>query len=206
MFGAGVDDGPILVGQRLAAVADKNHQVRVFHGLLRPLHTHGLDFVLRFPDTCGINEPQPGRAHHHGLLHGIPCGARNLGDDNTLVAGQCVQQAGFTDIGLADNGSGHTGSQDPTLSVSLQQGVERFCVGAELFLVIAKTEILDILVGIIQHGMEMAAQVGQVIVDGRQLLLQHTAHLSGSVGGRIGAVRLDQINDGLRLGQRQLSV
>ena len=54
--------------------------------------------------------------------------------------------------------------------------------------------------------MEMAAQVHQVIINGGQLLLQHPAHLTGCIGGGVGGIRFDQVDDGLRLGQIQLAV
>ena len=54
--------------------------------------------------------------------------------------------------------------------------------------------------------MKMAAKICQIIIDRRQLLQQHTAHLAGRIGGGIGGLRFDQINDGLRLRQIQLAV
>ena len=52
----------------------------------------------------------------------------------------------------------------------------------------------------------MAAKVHQVVVNGGQLFLQDPAYLSRSIGGGVGGVRFDQIDDGLRLGQVQLAV
>ena len=54
--------------------------------------------------------------------------------------------------------------------------------------------------------MKMAAQIRQLVVNGSQLLLQGTPYLSGGVGGGIGGLRLNQIDDRLRLGQSQLPV
>ena len=62
-----------------------------------------------------------------------------------------------------------------------------------------QAEILNVLVGVVQHRVEVAAQVHQIVVDRRQFLLQHAPHLSGGVGGGVGGVGFDQVNDGLRL-------
>ena len=67
-------------------------------------------------------------------------------------------------------------------------------------------KVLNVLVGIVQHRVEMAAQVGEGIIDGSQLPLQHAPHLTGGIGSGVGGVRFDQIDDGLRLGQIQLPV
>ena len=47
--------------------------------------------------------------------------------------------------------------------------------------------------------MKMAAQIRQVIIDGIQLLLQNSAHLTGCIGGGIGRFRFNQVNDRFRL-------
>ena len=52
----------------------------------------------------------------------------------------------------------------------------------------------------------MTADIGQIVIDGSQLLLQHTFHLSGGIGSGIGGVCFDQIDDRLCLGQIQLAV
>ena len=52
----------------------------------------------------------------------------------------------------------------------------------------------------------MAAQIGQIVVNGCELFLQLAAHLPRGVGGGIGGVRFDEINDGFRLRQIHFSV
>ena len=69
-----------------------------------------------------------------------------------------------------------------------------------------KPKVLDILVGVVQHRVEMAAQIGQIVVNGCELFLQPAAHLPRGVGGGIGGVRFDEIDDGFRLGQIHFSV
>ena len=69
-----------------------------------------------------------------------------------------------------------------------------------------QAEIRNVLVGIVQHCMEVAAQIHQIVIDGCQLLLQHPSYLPGSVGSGIGSVGFDQVNDSLRLSKVQLAV
>ena len=83
----------------------------------------------------------------------------------------------------------------------MQQGIQRFGIAAKAFAVLFKAKILNILVGVVQHRVEMAAQIGQIVVNGCELFLQLAAHLPRGVGGGIGGIRFDEIDDGFRLGQ-----
>ena len=88
----------------------------------------------------------------------------------------------------------------------MQQIVQLAGIAFEQSAVILQAKVLNILVGIIQHRVEVAAQVHQIVIDGGQLLLQHAPHLSGGVGGGVGGIRFDEINDGFRLRQIHFSV
>ena len=206
MLGTQVDDGFIFLGQGPGAVADEEYQVGIVHGLFGALNTDGFHGIAGFPDAGGVNEPKAGIPQHNRFFHRIPGGAGDIGDDHPVVAGDGVEQAGLAYVGLAHNGSGHALSENPALVVGLKKSIQSLGIGAEIAVVILQAEILDILVGVIQHCMEMAAQIGQVVIDGGQFLLQHALHLSGGVGGGIGGVCFDQVDDSLCLGQVQLSV
>ena len=90
--------------------------------------------------------------------------------------------------------------------MGFQQCIQRICVCPEGGFISIQAEILDILIGIIQHCVEMAAQVGQIVIDGIQLFLQSAAHLAGGIGSGIGGVCFNEVNDRLRLGQIQMAV
>ena len=171
LFFTQIDNVLILLGKRLGAVADEQHQVGFLHCLLGALHADGLHGVGGFPDAGGVDEPQPGGAQHHRFLHRIPGGAGDIGDDHPVVACQGIEQAGLSHVGLAHNGGGNALPENSSLAVGLQQAVQRLSIAAEIAAVVFQTEILDVLVGIIQHRVEMAAKIHQVIVNGGQLFL-----------------------------------
>ena len=190
----------------MGAVADEDHQIGVFHRFPGTPDAYGFHGIGGFPDTGGVNEPQTGGTQQHRFLHGIPGGAGNVGDDAAVKPCQRVQKTGFAHIGFAHNGGGHALPEDTPLTVGLQQGIQRFGIAAKACVVLFKAKIFNILVGIVQHRVEMAAQVRQVVVNGRELLLQLAAHLPGGVGGGVGGVRFDEIDDGFRLRQIHFSV
>ena len=206
MLRAEVDDGFVLFRQGFGTVADENGEVGIFHSLAGTLHTHGFDPVFRFADAGGVDQPQTGLAHHDGFFNRITGGTGHFRNDHTVVTCQCVEQAGLTDIGLAHNGGCNTTSQNAALIVGLQQFGKGFGISFQCIFITCETEILNVLIRVVQHRMEMAAQVGQIIVDGIQFFLQLAAHLSGSVGGSFGGFSFNQVNDCFRLGQIQLTV
>ena len=203
---AEVNDFLILGSQGHGTVADVNDQISLFHGFLRAFHAHGFDAVGGFPDAGGVDEAKAGVAHHDGFFHGVPGGASHFGDDDPVITGQGVQQAGLTDIGLANNGGGNALAKDAALTVGVQELFQSLGVGLQSAFIGIQTKIFNILVGIIQHRVEMGAEVGQVIVNGCQFFLEHTAHLTGGVGGGISGVGFDQVDDRFCLGQIQLTI
>ena len=59
----------------------------------------------------------------------------------------------------------------------------------------------DLLVRVVQHGVEVAADVGHGVIEGADPAQQGAAHLSGGVGGGVGGLSVDEIRHGLGLGQ-----
>ena len=69
-----------------------------------------------------------------------------------------------------------------------------------------QAKVRNVLVGIVQNRVEMAAQVRQVVIDRGDDLLQPPLYLPRGIGGGIGGFRFNEVNDGLGLGQGQLAV
>ena len=110
------------------------------------------------------------------------------------------------DIGLAHDSRRYALAQDSTLSIGLQKGIQGLGIAPEGIIIAFQPKIFDILVGIVQNRMKMAAKIHQFIINGRKLFLQDAAHLPCRIGSGIGSVCLNKVNDGLRLGQIQLAV
>ena len=69
-----------------------------------------------------------------------------------------------------------------------------------------QAEGLDVLVWVVQNGVEMRADVHETVVDGVQLFAQNARNLTGRVGGGVGGFRVNEVDDGLGLGQAELAV
>ena len=113
-----------------------------------------------------VDEPQQHAAAEDGLLHRVPGGAGDVGDDGPLVSRQGVEEGGFSRIGPA-----HDGAEDPVLhsqppalgGAELLQGVGLVSKDLRHRL---HPEGVQILVGVVQHRVEVGGQVHQGAVDG----------------------------------------
>ena len=190
----------------MAAVADKKGEVRLFQRLPGAVHSHGLHGIGGLSDARGIDKPQPGGTCQYRLLHRIPGSAGNIGNNGPVKARQSVQQAGFAHVGPANNGGLHALPQNAALAVGLQKRVKGLGVTPQGRGVVGKAEVLNVLVRVIQNGVEMAAQIRQAVIYRQQYLLQSAPYLPRGVGGGVGGLRLDQIDDCLRLGQIQFTI
>lgn len=70
----------------------------------------------------GVNEPQEHAAAGDGFLHRVPGGAGNVGDDGAVIAGQRVEQGGFSGVWATDDGGADAAFQYPAPSGGVQQG------------------------------------------------------------------------------------
>ena len=69
-----------------------------------------------------------------------------------------------------------------------------------------QAEGLDVLVWVVQNGVEMRADVHETVVDGVQLFAQNARNLTGRVGGGVGGFRVNEVDDGLGLREVHLAV
>ena len=65
---------------------------------------------------------------------------------------------------------------------------------------------LNVLIGVVQHRMEMRQEIDQLIVDPVNLLPHRTGELSHSVLGSGDRLSIDQIDHRFRLGQIHLAI
>ncbi len=65
----------------------------------------------------------------------------------------------------------------------------------------SQAELVNVLVRVVQYGVKMAAQVCEGVIDRLQPADQGALHLPRRIGGGLRSLRLDEVNDRLRLGQ-----
>ena len=87
-------------------VVDEKDDVGVGDGLACALDAEGLDAVVAVAEAGGVDEAEGDAVESQCLLDGVTRGARNIGDDGTVVAQQGVEKRRLAGIGTADDGHG----------------------------------------------------------------------------------------------------
>ena len=95
----------------------------------------------------------------------IARGAGYLGDDGAVLAGQGVEQAGFSGVGPADDGQHETVAKQPALARAAEQVAE--LLGSRLGALdhVALGQEVDFLVGKIDGGFDEDPQVGKDVLQ-----------------------------------------
>ena len=68
------------------------------------LNTHLFHFVRGLPNTGSIDEAELEPIDFHGIFNGVAGGAMDVADKGTIVTQKAVEQGGFANIGLANDG------------------------------------------------------------------------------------------------------
>jgi len=92
------------------------------------------------------------------------------------------------------------------LFIGRKQLLQRRARAVQCSAQLRRAEVLDVLVRIVEHGVEMAAQVRQPVIDRPDGALERPAELPGGVRGGVCRLGVDEVDDGLGLRQVELAV
>ena len=91
-------------------------------------------------------------------------------------------------------------------AAGLQQPVQPSGGVPERALVARESEEVEVLVRIVEDGVEMAHEVREPVVDGGNGVPERAAHLARGVGGGVRRLRVDEVHDGFGLGEVHAAV
>ena len=192
----------VLGGHLTAAVDDGDDKLCVFHRLVRAHDAQSLYLIVRFTQTGGVRKAQENAAQPQLFLDGVARRARDIRDDRAVIAQNGVQKRAFSGVGSADYGGGDAAVQELSARVAVGKALELRYGGMKLRFVSYKRKILNILVGVIQNGVVVRAQVGEKIINFIYPARYRAAELTGGVFGGLGSLGIDDIRH--RLGARKI--
>ena len=132
--------------------------------------------------------------------------SRDVGDDDAVEAREGVEQARFSGVWCAKDRGLHAVFDEVSAAAGGKKRVELPGSGLQGIYVGLQAEGRDVLVGVVQNGVEMRADVHETVVDGVQALAQNARNLTGRVGGGIGSLGVNEVDDGLGLREVHLAV
>ena len=192
--------------RRLAAVCHGDHQIGSLCRLAAALYAQLLHGVGGIVDTGGVNKPQEGAAAGDGLLHRVPRGAGDVGDDGPVIARQGVEQGGLTGIGQAHDGGADAVFQHPAPLGGVQQGREGVGGDLQRGSDLLRLNVLNVLVGVIHHGVKPGGDVDEGLLHRLQAAAETAVQLGCGVFRGSGGLGIDEIDDGFCLRQVHFAV
>ena len=141
-----------------------------------------------------------------GLLDRVARRAGNVGDDHAVKAGQAVKKTGFSGVRTAQNDRLDSGLHHPAATTGGKQCGKLTATFCQRCFIAGEREGVDILVGVIEHGVEMRAQIDPAVVDRVDPFSDRARDLPGGVCRRVGSFGVDEIDHGLGLRQVHLAV
>ena len=109
------------VRERFASVQDVQNQIGGCQCSTAAADAFDLDFVAGFAEAGGVNEDDGETANVGGFLDGVAGGAGDGGDDGAVVAEELIEEAGFADVGAADNRGANSASQHAAFAGGAQE-------------------------------------------------------------------------------------
>ena len=152
---------------------------------------------------------QAGRVDHvqrhavdlDGFLHLVARGAGNGGDDGQLGPGQGVEQRAFARIGLPGNHHLDAFAQQRPLLGAGQHLGQLALQGVQLAPGIGFLQKVDLFFGEVQRRLNQHAQVDQGIAQHGDFLRERARQRTAGAAGGHGGAGIDQVGNGLGLGQ-----
>ena len=204
--GQAFEDVPIGRGETGAVVEQQQDAVGPFDGLPGAANAFPLHHVLALAQTGGVDDVQRQAVDVDLLAQHVAGGAGDVGDDGRLPPGQGIEQARLAGVGLAGEHDVHAlahqlalpgGGHHPREFV--EQGVDAL---AEVFV----GQKVDLLLGKVDGRFDEHAQFGQRRDRGMHPVGEHALQRLHGAARRLFGAGLDQIGDGLGLGQIDLVV
>ena len=101
--------------------------------------------------ATGVDEPQREPAQLHRLLHRVPGGAGDVGDDGPVIPRKGVEEGGLACVGPPHQGAPDALVQPPPPLVGGQQPVQGPLLHGQVLVQLFLGKGVDVLIRIVQH-------------------------------------------------------
>ena len=162
--------------------------------------------VLAFAQACGVDHMQGHTLDLDGLAHHVPGGASDRRDDGQFRTRECVEQRTLAGIGLACDHHGDALAQESALACAGKHLGQTRLQTIELALGVGLPEEVDLLLREVERCLDQHAQMDQGIAQGVHLARELARERSAGAARSGFGAGVDQVGDGLGLGQVNLVV
>ena len=151
-----------IFGRYLAAsVNDGENKLGLLHCAARARYAHALYLVVGIAYAGGVGKAQQHSAETQLLLDRVARRAGNIGHDGAVIAQNGVQKRAFSGVGPPDYRGRNARVQKLSAVIACAQALKHCRAALDIFLIAREGEVLDILVGIVEHRVIVRAYVGE---------------------------------------------
>ena len=199
-FGQAVQNGLGFGVHAFARVNQNQGDIGFGDGFAAAFDADLFDHVVGFAQAGGVDDVDGHAVEGDLFAHGVAGGAGDVGYDGDVVARQGVEQAGFADVGRADEDDVHAFAQNRALFRAGEHGFQTALQGLELAARVGGFEKIDVFFGKVQRGFDQHPQSNKVVhqlvyVLGKRAFERTQCHAGGGLAGGV-----DEVGDAFGLG------
>ena len=202
----GGQEGFFLGGEVLGGIDEAHAQIGLGEGAAGAADAFLFNFAGGVAQTGGIHELQGIAVEDDGFLDGVAGSAGVGGDDGAVAAGQEVQKGGFADVGGAGDDDAGAVAQDVALVPGVQQGLDFAGNGRQTAANLVWNRLRQFIIRKIEHGLDVGRNGEQGVVKRADPAAEGVFELGGGEPRGAFGTGLDEVEDGLGLGEVDLSV
>ena len=196
----------VRVRERLRAVEHRYGQLRTLGGGKGPAHALALGLIRGLAQSRRVRQAQQYPAEQGLFLNRVPRCARLGRDYRPVVAEYRVQKRALARVRAADNRRTHALAHDPPAIKAREQFAQLRRARVQARGVVCQLKGLDVLVRVVQHGVKVRYYVNHIRVHLLGPAAERAAELACGIDGGFGCGGLDDVDDGLGLGEVEHAV
>ena len=188
------------------SVDDGEDELCLIHRSARARDAHALYLIVGLTYAGCVGQTKQYAAETQLLFDRVARRAGDIGDYGAVIAQNGVQKRAFSGVGPPDYRSRNARVQKLSAVIACAQALKHCRAAVYIRLVSRKGEVLDILVGIVEHRVIVRAYVGERTVYFVDAARYRSAELTGCVARGLGGFGIDDIRDCLRAGKIHATV
>ena len=198
--------GAVVGGWLARAVEDKQHKLGGGGFLARELHADALGFAVRVAKSRRVGEQERHSAEGRALAKQVAGGARRGCDDGAALAEDGVEEGGFSRVRRADYRGADAFGVGARAVGAVERGFKQMFHVEQCVECAGDGQRLDVVVGVVDFGCEVRAEVDYGVVGGFQHPTERAGEHGGGVFGSLAGLGGYQLTDRLRFGKVELAV
>jgi hypothetical protein len=200
------DQSIVFGGARGEAVDDDNCEVGIGHGLEAAVNAELFDELSGGANARGVGEADGDSGEFGGFRDEVTGGAGDGGDNGSVLLQEAVEEAAFAGVGTAYDGQRKTGADEVAIDETAGQSGDLVEDGVDAAQDFGCGGDADIVFSEVDAGFKQSDEFEEFGFDGSEAAGDGALCLAGGDTGLVERGGVDEVADGLGLGEVDASV